>query len=173
LKVSPGGSTAFPYQYGNVNVIARAFVPIWKPRVTFAVRIVSDLLIGNPPFYELSRFEDTYALGGAGGVRGVPAQRYYGKVKLFGNAELRTELVPFHALDKPMVFGVVGFLDVGRVWADIHAEPALDGPGPGIKFGTGGGLRLQSGSAFVLRLDVAWSPDANPLSGYFAAGQLL
>lgn len=172
LKVSPGGSTAFPYQYGNVNVIARAFVPIWKPRVTFAVRVVGDLLFGAPPFYELSRFEDTYALGGAGGVRGVPAQRYYGKVKLFGNAELRTELVPFHALGKPMVFGVVGFLDVGRVWADIHAEPSLDGPGPGIKFGTGGGLRLQSGSAFVLRLDVAWSPDANPLSGYFSAGQL-
>ena len=117
-------------------------------------------------------FEDTYALGGSGGVRGVPAQRYYGKVKLFGNAELRTELVSFHALGKPMLFGVVGFFDASRLWADTHAEPGLDGSGAALKYGTGGGLRLQSGSAFVLRLDIAWSPDANPLSGYFSAGQL-
>ena len=172
LKVSPGGSGAFPYRYENLDVIARAFVPVSKPDVTLAVRIVADLLFGDAPFYELSRFEDTYALGGSGGVRGVPAQRYYGKAKLFGNLELRTELVSFHALGKPLLFGVVGFFDAGRVWADTRAETALDGPGAGIKLGTGGGLRLQSGSAFVLRADIAWSPDANPVSGYFAAGQL-
>lgn len=172
LKFSPGGSSAFPYRYGNINLIARAFVPLSKPFLTLALRTVFDLLLGDAPFYELSRFEDTYALGGSGGVRGVPAQRYYGKVKLFGNAELRTELVSFHALGKPMLFGVVGFFDAGRLWADTHAEPGLDGAGAGLKYGTGGGLRLQSGSAFVLRVDVAWSPDANPLSGYFSAGQL-
>ena len=90
LKFSPGGSSAFPYRYGNINVIARAFVPVLKPALTLAVRLVADVLLGDAPFYELSRFEDTYALGGSGGVRGVPAQRFYGKAKLFGNAELRT-----------------------------------------------------------------------------------
>ena len=172
LKFSPGGSSAFPYRYENLNAIARAFVPLSKPALILAVRIVVDLLFGDAPFYELSRFEDTYALGGSGGVRGVPAQRYYGKAKLFGNAELRSELVSFHALGKPMLFGLVGFFDAGRVWADTHREPTLDGAGAGLKYGTGGGLRLQSGSAFVLRADIAWSPDANPLSGYFSAGQL-
>ena len=172
LKFSPGGSSSFPYRYGNMNLIARAFIPLSKPAVTLALRAVFDLLVGDAPFYELSRFEDTYALGGSGGVRGVPAQRYYGKVKLFGNAELRTELISFHALGKPMLLGVVGFFDAGRLWADTHAEPGLDGAGAGVRYGTGGGLRLQSGSAFVLRVDVAWSPDANPLSGYFSAGQL-
>lgn len=172
LKASPGGSAAFPYRYGNANLIARIFVPISKPRVTLALRVVGDLLFGDAPFYELARFEDTYALGGSGGVRGIPAQRYSGKVKLFANAELRTELVSFHALGKPMTFGAVGFFDAGRVWADTHAETALDGAGAGIKYGTGGGLRLQSGSAFVVRADLAWSPDANPVSGYFSAGQL-
>jgi hypothetical protein len=34
----------------------------------------------------------------------------------------------------------------------------------------GGGLRLQSGDAFVLRGDVAWSPDARPIGAYFAVG---
>ena len=172
LKFSPGGSSAFPYRYGNVNAIARGFIPLVRPVVILAVRLIADVLLGDAPFYELSRFEDTYALGGSGGVRGIPAQRYYGKAKLFGNAELRTELLSFHALGKPMLFGVVGFFDAGRVWADTRREPALDGTGAGLKFGAGGGLRLQSGSAFVLRVDVAGSPDANPLSGYLSAGQL-
>ncbi len=172
LKFSPGGSTEFPYRYGNANVIARVFLPLWKPRLTLAIRVVADVLVGDAPFYELSRFEDTYALGGSGGVRGVPAQRYYGKLKAFENLELRSELVSFHFLGKPMVFGLIGFFDAGRVWTDTHSEPTFDGTGAGLKYGAGGGLRLQSGSAFVLRADIAWSPDANPISGYFAAGQV-
>ena len=42
----------------------------------------------------------------------------------------------------------------------------------GLHYGAGGGLRLQSGSAFVLRADVAWSPDASPIGGYFSSGQM-
>jgi hypothetical protein len=70
-----------------------------------------------------------------------------------------------------MLFGVVAFFDAGRVWADTAPHPELDGTGLGLKYGTGGGVRLQSGKAFVLRGDVAWSPDARPLGGYFAVGQ--
>jgi hemolysin activation/secretion protein len=150
----------------------RVFVPLWKPRVTLAGRLVADVLYGTPPFYALAVFEDTYAIGGLNGVRGVPGQRYYGKVKALGNVELRTELVTFHALGKPMTFGVVGFFDGGRVWADTSLQPQLDGTDFGFKYGTGGGLRLQSGAAFVLRADVAWSPDANPVGAYVGAGQM-
>ena len=171
FRFSPGGSSALPYRYGNATLNTRVFLPLLKPRLVLAGRLVADLLLGSPPFYELSRFEDTYALGGGNGVRGVPAQRYYGKVKVFGNAELRSELVSFHALGKPLVFGLVAFFDAGRVWADTRPEPLLDDGGAPLKYGTGGGLRLQSGSAFVLRADVAWSPDANPVGAYFAAGE--
>lgn len=172
LKLSPGGIESMPYRYGQANFTGRVFVPIWRPRITLATRFVFDALFGDPPFYELSRFDDTYALGGANGVRGIPAQRYSGKIKAFGNAELRTELVTFHALKKEMTFGAVAFFDAGRLWADWKSEPALDGTGIGLKYGTGGGLRLQSGQAFVIRLDVAWSPDATPIGAYFGAGQV-
>ena len=84
---------------------------------------------------------------------------------------MRTELVSFHALGKPLVFGVAAFFDAGRLWADTSPHPELDGTGLGLTYGVGGGLRLQSGSAFVLRADVAWSPDAMPIGGYVAAGQ--
>lgn len=172
VRVSPGGTTWLPYRYAQATADMRFFIPIWMPRITLAGRVAGDVLYGDPPFYELARFEDTYAIGGLNGVRGVPAQRYYGKVKVLGNVELRTEILSFHALGKPLIFGVVGFFDGGRVWADTSPQPALDGHGVGLKYGVGGGLRLQSGSAFVIRADVAWSPDATPVGGYFSAGQM-
>jgi hypothetical protein len=175
LALSPGDISPLPYRFGQVTAVARGFVPIWEPRVTLALRIAGDVQFGDPPFYELSRFRDTYdtyAIGGLNGVRGVPAQRYYGKVKVLGNLEVRTEAVSFHAFGHPVVLGVVAFFDGGRVWADTKPQPELDGHGLGLKYGVGGGLRLQSGSAFVLRADVAYSPDASPVGGYVAAGQM-
>ncbi len=172
LKFSPGGAGPFPYRYEQATAIARFYVPIFTPRIVLATRFVGEVLYGSPPFYELSRFDNTYALGGQDGVRGIPGQRYYGKVKVFGNIELRTELVSFHAMGKPLIFGAVAFFDGGRLWADTTPQPALDGRGLELRYGVGGGLRLQSGSAFVLRGDVAWSPDATPVGAYFAAGQL-
>jgi outer membrane protein assembly factor BamA len=176
LRISPGGLKETPYRYAELTGITRVFIPIVGPYVVLAMRLAGDVLVGQPPFYELSRFEDTYALGGQNGVRGIPGQRYYGKVKVLGNLELRTEIKSFRALNKRMIFGVVGFADGGRVWADTSLHPELDGNRVGIKYGLGGGLRLQSGSSFVLRADVAWSPDASaigsPVGGYFAAGQM-
>jgi hypothetical protein len=52
------------------------------------------------------------------------------------------------------------------------AQPELDGEGLGLKYGLGGGLRLLGGKTFVLRVDVAWSPDARPISAYLAAGHV-
>ncbi len=106
------------------------------------------------------------------GVRGVPAQRYYGKIKLFGNLEARARLFDFHVFKKLMTLGTACFVDGGRLWADWAPHPDLDGSGPGLKYGVGAGLRLSSGTAFVLRGDVAWSPDATPVGGYVAAGEM-
>jgi hypothetical protein len=54
----------------------------------------------------------------------------------------------------------------------LHAHPELDGTGLGLKYGVGTGLRFQEGRTFVVRADLAWSPDARPIGGYFAAGQI-
>lgn len=169
---SPGGTSDLPYRYGQGALTLRGFFPVFDAKTTFAARTVFNVLVGDAPFYELARFDDTYALGGTWGVRGIPAQRYQGKVKAFGNLELRREFVSFRALGKSLLFGAVVFVDAGRVWADLGSRPELDGRGVGLKFGTGGGLRLQSGETFVLRLDAAWSPDARPLGAYFGVGQM-
>jgi len=170
LRLSPALGDAVPYGYEEVLAIARGYVPAGD-RVVVALRGLADALIGQPPFYQLTEYDDTYAVGGTAGVRGVPAQRYYGKIKLIGNVEVRTDVARFRALDKPWGIALVAFFDAGRLWADWSSQPALDGTGLGLKWGTGVGVRVQQGRAFVVRGDVAWSPDARPIGGYFAAGQ--
>jgi hypothetical protein len=171
FNLSPGGTSDLPFRYGEVSVNLRGYVPLFSKRVTLAARVVGDILFGDVPFYELSRAVDTYAIGGSNGVRGVPAQRYYGKVKVFGNVEIRARLFEIRAFGKQFTIGAAGFFDGGRVWADTSPHPELDGAGLGLKYGVGGGLRLLSGTAFVLRADVAWSPDATPVGGYVVAGE--
>jgi outer membrane protein assembly factor BamA len=173
VRYSPRLSSALPYAYEQVNLTMRAYVTPVPRWLTLSGRLVGDVLFGDPPFYELARFNQTPAIGGVNAVRGVPAQRYYGKVKLFGNFEARSELLPFRIGSKRLILGVAGFVDAGRVWTELfHQHPELDGTGLGLKYGVGGGLRLQEGQTFVVRADLAWSPDARPIGAYFAAGQI-
>jgi outer membrane protein assembly factor BamA len=172
LRVSPAAGPALPYAYQQIDLTTRGYVTLVPQRLVAAGRAVFDLQLGHPPFYELARYEDTFALGGLNGVRGVPGQRYYGKVKAFANGELRSRLVSFTFLKKHLSLGVVGFFDLGRLWSELGYHPELDGRGWNLKYGVGGGLRLQEGRTFVVRADVAWSPDARPIGGYVGAGQM-
>jgi len=170
VDFNPGGAYHFPFSWGRLDVTTRGYHPIVKNRLTIAGRLVLDALFGEPPFYELSRLRDTQAIGGGRGLRGVPAGRYYGMVKIFSNLELRSELFGFDFLNKHNIFGLTGFLDMGRVFAHYESEPELDGDGLGLKYGIGGGIRLTAGRSFVVRADVAWSPDADPIGAYLLAG---
>ena len=168
--LAPGGTSDLPYRWGALTSILRGYVSPLGRQLTFAARVVGDWQFGAVPFYELARFEDSYALGGPEGVRGVIAQRYYGKVKVFGNLEVRTELVTFRLFAKETHLGFAGFFDAGRVWFEAKPHPELDGTGLGLKWGAGGGVRIRAGTSFVVRADVAYSPDADPISAYFTGG---
>jgi len=164
---------AMPYEYQQLNLSSRVYLPVVADRLVLAARVVADMQFGHPPFYELARYDDTFALGGQNGVRGVPGQRYYGKIKAFANFEARVpRLVQFRLFSKTMTLGAALFFDVGRAWTDWSSHPELDGTGWGLKWGTGGGLRLQQGKTFVVRADIAWSPDARPVGAYVGAGQM-
>jgi hypothetical protein len=169
LRASPRIGSAIPYEFLRASLILRGYVPLFDGRVVFAARVVGDVLLGDAPLYELGRIDDSPAIGGARGVRGVPAYRYYGDAKVLGNLELRGDLWRFEVADKPYALGAVGFFDGGRVWMMSDDLPQVDSQGLGLKFGFGGGLRLQQGAAFVVRADLAWSPDARPVSAYLTA----
>ncbi|HEX7669825.1 MAG TPA: BamA/TamA family outer membrane protein [Polyangiaceae bacterium] len=170
VDLSPGGTDGVPQRWGRSDTSLRWFVPVGQDGSTVAARIVGDLTFGDPPIYELSRFDDTGAIGGPNGVRGVPGQRYHGQIQVFGNLEFRKMLFHFRFLGKDNGFEMATFIDAGRVWATYASHPELDGTSLGLKLGIGGGPRLVAGKSFVLRGDVAWSPDARPIGAYLTAG---
>jgi surface antigen Omp85-like protein len=172
FDLSPGATEGVPFDWMRVNLAMRTYVTMLPKHLVFAVRVVLDSLTGNPPFYELARYDNTYAVGGGKGVRGIPAQRYHGKLKVFSNLELRASVLSFKALSKDNELGFVAFFDSGRVWADYRSS-GLDGEGLGLKTGVGGGVRIQAGKSFVLRADVAGSPsEGGGISAYLAGGQI-
>jgi len=172
-RYSPALGWWMPYSYAQFNATLRFYatpIPRW---LSISFRLVGDVIAGTAPFYELARFDDTPAIGGGKAIRGVPAQRYHGKVKAFENFEIRSDFLPFTVKKKALILGLAAFLDAGRTWTELaHAHPELDGTGLGLKYGVGCGLRLQEGKTFVVRADLAWSPDARPIGGYFAAGEI-
>lgn len=169
VRGSPWLATADGVAYCGVNATARLYRGIFGEKLVAAGRVVSDLLFGRPPFYELCGFgglTPNSGIGGGNAIRGVPMGRYYGKAKLFANAELRSKLIDFRVVKQGFNLGVIEFVDAGRTWADYSGTNRLDGNGLDLKYGAGGGLRLQWGETFLLRIDVAWSPDADPVGFY-------
>jgi outer membrane protein assembly factor BamA len=171
FRGSPRLGAHLPYEYAQVNLTNRFYATVVPARLVFAARVVVDVQFGDVPFYELPRYEDTFALGGVNGVRGIPGQRYYGRLKVFSNLELRSHVAGFTIAGKPYALGAALFTDFGRLWSDVASNPDLDGAGWGLKYGVGGGVRVQKGQTFVIRVDLAWSPDARPLGAYLTAGQ--
>lgn len=102
LKLSPGEDGAIPFRYGEASLNLRAYVPIAK-KITLAGRIVGDVLFGDPPFSELPRFEDTYAVGGFEGR----ARRAAGAVLRKGEG-LRQRGAAGQALRLPRLLEAVG-----------------------------------------------------------------
>jgi outer membrane protein assembly factor BamA len=167
-RAAPGTSTAGDV-YGGLNITSRFYVTLLEDRLIAACRLMLDVLVGHPPFYELAwrgGYEPQEGIGGMYGVRGVPLHRYHGKVKAFANLELRARLWPFKLFGQRFRLGGVVFIDGGRVWTELTGNERLDGRDVGIKFGVGAGPRLQWGETFVIRMDVAWSPDAQPIGFY-------
>jgi outer membrane protein assembly factor BamA len=170
MRLSPGPMMGQPFLYGSLLASARQYQSIYRDYFVIAGRVLVEGIVGDAPFFELGQY-DAGAIGGGNAIRGVPLMRYYGKLKMLANLELRSMFVSFPLLKQRFAIGAVAFFDAGRVFADYRFDPVVDGRGLGLKWGTGGGLRLQWGDTFVLRADVAWSPDALPIGFYFNAGQ--
>ncbi len=169
LTFAPGGMSPVTETWGRGYFAVRAYHAL-SDRVVIAGRAMLDVLLGTPPVYELSRFDNySNAFGGEKGVRGIEAQRYYGKVKFIANIENRIKLFEFDLLGH-QTLSLVQFVDFGRLWADFGASEELDGTGFGMKYSIGGGLRLLFEDSFVVALDAGWSPDAEPVGVYLTSG---
>jgi hypothetical protein len=148
------------WTWAGANVTARGYVPLDSAReLVLATRLVLDVVVGDIPVMEMARVggsSDYYAFGGSEMGRGVRVQRYMGKVKALDQTELRWTPLHWDMFEQRFDFGVGAFVDAGLIGDDV-----LDlGPDSGrILFGTGALARLVWNENFVLRLDVATSPE--------------
>lgn len=165
-----GSPTVSDYTYAGVTLSERRYFQLGSPKLIFAQRVVFDFLMGDVPFFEWAAFGGVSGgegIGGMSSVRGVPRNRYQGKVKAVSNSELRFYPFAFQLLGEPVKVGGVAFFDMGRVW---H-ENVTDGPWHAWHPGVGGGLRLARRAA-VVRFDVGVATETRRPGLYVTFGHM-
>jgi hypothetical protein len=175
VRGSPGVQLGL--RYAAVTVNSAWYRGLVGEYLGIALRGVVDVIAGDAPFYELSRFGALMPRDGPGGgwsLRGVPRQRYAGKIKLIQNLELRSMFWKFSIGKSRFAVGAVAFLDAARIWADwTRTERDGEGVDGGtFKLGTGAGLRVRWGETFLIRFDGAWSPTDRTTGFYVDVGHV-
>lgn len=138
----------------------------------FAVRFLGDYIVGNAAYYDYitgGSFGTFDLLGGALGVRGVPAGRFGGLVKVAGNSELRFMYPWTKVLGQKFRIGHALFFDAGRSFVSLGKADPRDGELWRLHWGTGGALYVQLNEA-LFRAELAYSPDAAQVSPSFPFG---
>lgn len=134
--------------YSRVTMTAAAYVPLTE-RIVVTGRIVGQSMTGDPPagtYYTIETSAAPYeALGGPSSHRGLPADRFLGEDKLFGNFDVRYRLVGERHVASA---SLVGFLDIGRVFQPGEDDFALTLKG--MHVGAGWGAVLTFGRSGVL-----------------------
>jgi hemolysin activation/secretion protein len=115
--------------------------------VQLAARVGGQRVFGDYPWF------DAAFIGGRNN-RGFHSHRFAGDASLYGSTELRAYLGgPVFASIFPVRFGLVGFVDTGRVWLKGESSNAWH-PSQG-----GGVLLKPVGTTMVLRAVVAHSSE--------------
>ncbi len=159
-SVRGGVGVGRPGAFYGANLTARAFLPVTRHTV-LAARLLLDTLGGDVPFYEMARhggLVQENSPGGGRSLRGLSLMRLHGRHKALLNLELRPELREFALAGQGSRAGLTFFVDTGRVWATLPADPVLDGE-TGFYTAGGGGIWLHWGDSFLLRFDVGRSAE--------------
>ena len=125
--------------FGSVKGSAAVYLsPTSERAPTLALRVGGEKVFGRYPY-----FEAAYIGGGLGGfgasagdspVRGLPRHRYAGDSSLYGSADLRIHVSRFRFI-LPGTWGVLGFVDAGRVYLDREdSDKWHNGYGGGLWF---------------------------------------
>ena len=119
--------------YDNVTQINSDFsfyFNLIPDRLTFANRTGGGITLGDG--FEF--FQAQY-LGSDDNLRGFRRERFAGKSKFYNQAEMRLRLANFKTYLFPAAFGIMAFVDAGRVWVDNDADKKFfSGYGGGIWF---------------------------------------
>jgi hypothetical protein len=93
------------------------FIPMPNHSV-LACRVGGARLLGDFEFYQANVLGGQNVERGSGNLRGTMRGRYSGRSAAYINTDLRIHLLSFRTYLFPASFGVLGFYDNARVWAD-------------------------------------------------------
>ncbi len=124
-------------------------------RLTFANRTGGGVTWGNKGY----EFFQLQTLGSDENLRGYRKQRFTGKYKFYNQAELRLRVANFRTYLFPGAWGLLAFVDVGRVWMENDNIKKM-------ATGVGGGIWFAPLRRLVINLSYAASKeDKIPLLG--------
>ena len=146
--------------YAGANLAFSTFYRVFGAhRTVFASRLMADVMIGNPSTAQMARVggsSDAIAFGGQAIGRGIREQRYLGKIKGIYQAELRSKIWDFVLWEQNFNLGGALFADLAGIIYDLQ-DPRGD-PGR-LVWGAGGSFRIFWNRDFVIRFDLAGSPN--------------
>jgi hypothetical protein len=154
------------FSFVGANLTARLYAPLVPSRsIVVAERIIVDGVLGDAPWRERVRFGGLVEAAGIGGLdvgRGIRLARYPGRLRLSLQHEIRAMPLVLDVWGNSLGLPVALFLDTGAAVDDFGAPPRLL-VGGGISF------RVVWNRTFVMRLDLALSPEEpGRLSAYSA-----
>jgi outer membrane protein assembly factor BamA len=157
--------TGSAYTFGAANLTARLYAPLNPERtVVLATRSVVDVIVGDAPVRELGRvggLAEALAFGGLDLGRGVRLGRYPAPTKLLQQMEVRWDVMHVDVWHNDVGLMLAGFMDAGLL--------AFTPSDVGLHFGAGISGRIAWNKAFILRLDIGFSPDEGTRIGAYSS----
>jgi hypothetical protein len=87
-------------------------------KTTIATRFGASTILGDFQFYQANTLGSQNALFGQDNLRGYRRDRFSGRSAIYNNTELRIKLFNFRSYLFPGQFGVLSFIDHGKVFID-------------------------------------------------------
>ncbi|HUR93319.1 MAG TPA: BamA/TamA family outer membrane protein [Gemmatimonadales bacterium] len=141
--------------YTRQYAIFRGYLPVREGTVV-AARVAGSGMGGTPPLdarFTLPGWEQPIpVLGGEYSNRGLDYGRLTGRGTLFGNLEVRHDLLPFGDLG---AISLIAFIDAGRVFEGEDFRLTTED----MKVGGGGGIALRILRSSIFTFNFAGGPD--------------
>jgi hypothetical protein len=141
--------------YSRLYAAIAGYYPVREGTVV-AARVVGSGMGGTPTLYARSNLptwnEQVPVLGGEYSHRSFDSGRFVGEGTLFGNLEVRHDVLPFGDLG---ALSVVAFLDAGRVFEGESFRLTTDD----LHVGGGGGIALRILRSTIFVFNFAGGPD--------------
>lgn len=141
--------------YTRLYTVLRGYLPLREGTVA-AARLAASGMGGDPTLnarlYIPAWENQIPVLGGQYSHRSFDTGRFAGKHMIFGNLEVRHDLLPFGDLG---AVTLLAFLDAGRVFEQENFKLTTDG----VKVGGGGGVAVRILRSSIFTFNFAGGPD--------------